>query len=347
MRANVVKALRSTFGELVQRRLWPVALALVIAIVAVPVLLSTGGSTSTPAATPTAGAPAAGTPVAVASDDPAAADSPASGRGLGRLSGRDPFASPPSASAHSGSSASGATPGTGSAGSGASGSPAGAIGSSGSSGASTTSPGTSTSGSTGTTGGTGSGGGTGTTGTTPTTPTPTPTPAPKPKPKPKPKPDPGPPIAIDVTFGLLSGPHVRHRELPRLSPLPGTRDPVAIFLGVEHRTTAVFLISSTTSPLGDGHCRPAADRCHILRMRGGDTEFLTVTTASGTIRYRLDLHRVIVRPRATPATAARPTSRRAQRWGRLSHRMRLDRRTGFAAGVHAGVAVLDALQPLP
>jgi hypothetical protein len=343
-----MKALRTTFDELVQRRLWPVALALVIAIIAVPVALSTsGGSTASPAPAPPA-ATAAPDAIAVATDVAAVGATPASGRGVHRLARRDPFTAP-----HVSVAAPGVPGPAGASSGGASGSASGS-GTSGDPGSTAGSPDTSTTatGTSGTTDTTGTTGTTGTSGTGSSGASPTPSPG-SDTPKPKPKADAGPAIAIDVTFGRLSGAGVRHRELPRLSPLPGTRDPVVIFLGVEERTTAVFLVSSTASPLGDGHCRPAPHRCHILRMRGGDTEFFAVTTATGTVRYQLDLHHVIDRTRAAraaaarQATAARPDSRRARRWNRLSHRMGLDGGSGFAAGLHAGVAVLDALHPLP
>jgi hypothetical protein len=62
-----MSAVRSIFNDLVDRRLWPVALALVAALVAVPVMLSGGASAPAPdPAAPLAGAAPAASPTAQA-----------------------------------------------------------------------------------------------------------------------------------------------------------------------------------------------------------------------------------------------------------------------------------------
>lgn len=91
-----MRSVRDLFGELVQRRLWPVALLLVVGLVAVPVVLAkhgapqSGSDTPPPppaAAGPTAGAPGAGQP---AEPIVSAAASPDAGAPL-RGQAKDPF----------------------------------------------------------------------------------------------------------------------------------------------------------------------------------------------------------------------------------------------------------------
>jgi hypothetical protein len=87
-----MKPVKDLFHDLVDRRLWPVALLLVVAIVAVPVLLgskSDGATTTGDASAATAAAGTASGPVAVS--DTSVVATTASGRGLRRDARVNPF----------------------------------------------------------------------------------------------------------------------------------------------------------------------------------------------------------------------------------------------------------------
>jgi len=122
-----MRAIRDVWSELVERRLWPIALLLVVALVAVPVVL---------AKQPAAGQAAAGTDapavgaVASASGEPVVSVSTGDG-GSAPLLGRskDPFKAPPKPASSTTGSATTATGGTPAAGRTPSGGPTGSGGS--------------------------------------------------------------------------------------------------------------------------------------------------------------------------------------------------------------------------
>lgn len=90
---TLIDPLKRIASDLVERRLWPVAVALLVAIVAVPVVLGGGGETASPApAAPTAAeSPASKSLITVADT---AATTPPSSR-AGKI--EDPFYDPPAA----------------------------------------------------------------------------------------------------------------------------------------------------------------------------------------------------------------------------------------------------------
>ena len=58
--------------------------------------------------------------------------------------------------------------------------------------------------------------------------------------------------------------------------------------------TAVFLLDHGVVATGDGNCEPAPDTCETIQMRAGDTEFFDVRDATGavTAQYQLDLVKI-------------------------------------------------------
>jgi hypothetical protein len=98
-------------------------------------------------------------------------------------------------------------------------------------------------------------------------------------------------------------------DVARLSPLPSAEDPFLVFLGVaEDGESATFLLSSDAVPTGMGTCEPSAERCERIRMRAGDTEYFDVTTPEGeVVQYELEVRRIAreVGPTADAASAAR------------------------------------------
>ena len=139
-----------------------------------------------------------------------------------------------------------------------------------------------------------------------------------------------------MRFGDTSGAIGEARELQRLKGLPGG-SPKMVYLGLkdDHRT-AVFLVAAGVTVQGDGHCDPTPDNCQTLRMKAGDTVFLTVPQGSGAAKqYEVDLVKVVTRSTHSAAAAAKAHSAEAkggrallrENLGRLG-RYRYDRATG-------------------
>jgi hypothetical protein len=253
-----MSSITNLWGQLVQRRLWPVAILLVAALAAVPLALAKQPAPANPAA------PLASTDKGddVLASQPIVAQASAADRSkhhkvLGKA--KNPFGvaetetgsgTPPSSDGVAKADDSAATT------------------------TSTTSGGT-----TPTTSGDS---------TTPTTTPPTGTTTPVP----------APPKTYDmydltVRFGDENG--TARKTLKRLQPLPSKESPVLIYLGVmRDGKTAVFLVGSNVNPVGDGSCDPGPDDCQTLRLRAGDTEFLDVVGDGGTVgaQYQLDLVKI-------------------------------------------------------
>ncbi|MDQ5808313.1 MAG: hypothetical protein M3320_06510, partial [Actinomycetota bacterium] len=74
--------------------------------------------------------------------------------------------------------------------------------------------------------------------------------------------------------------------------------------------TALFLVSSDAEATGDGTCQPSPDNCERIEMQAGETEFFDVTTPDGAVvQYQLDLVRVARVKSASAAVAAGNRSR--------------------------------------
>jgi hypothetical protein len=277
--------LRSIVTDLVEKRLWPVAILLVLALAAVPVLLGRGAE---PEPGPSAAAPAApaSTPAAraqIAVDVPV----PANRERDGKL--RNPFkqrgataaapATAPAPPIATAPSTTGTAPQAGNRDT--------------SSGPAIADPGPPA------------------VDVTPPGPTPPAEPA---------EPDAAAPKAdsldayrISLRFGR-TGKVTTRRDLARLTPLPTVDNPFFVFLGVlEGGKRAVFLVSADAKPTGDGVCKPRPADCQTLELRVGDTEYFDIARAEGTVQYELEL--VSIRKEgagsASEAVAARARASKA------------------------------------
>jgi hypothetical protein len=253
-----MSAPRNMLKELVDRKLWPIALVLVIALVAVPVLLTKKAPTDI--VTPPSGPLpySSGSTLPAISVKNAPANSNLSGKG------RNPFGPQ-----HVATTSTTATV------------------------ASVTAPstGTTTSTSTGATGlsSTGTSGGSGTTSSGSSsssggTPAPTPTtPAPAPAPKPA-------PTGLTSTQAYHVTPAITTANggvntidpLERLSILPSKQRPMLVELGVlQGGHSVVFVVEPGTVVSGAGTCTPGPIDCEILTLNAGQTEGISKQTASG------------------------------------------------------------------
>jgi len=297
--------LRNVVKDLVDKRLWPVALLLVGALVAAPLLLgrSSGESAAPPIPATTPGANAT---TALADDGGAAskavvtldtgADAPEHLGGKVRDPFREPKATVTKKTAETGDANATAAPAT----TGGS-SAAPSVVASPDPGTSTPTPASST--------GTGSSDTTsGATGTT------------KAKATPKTKTTTTAPTAEDTTdtyhvsvrFRVEGGKLTTIRDVARLSPLPSVTDPFFVYLGVLKVSTsntkrAVFIVSSDATPNGEGACHPTKQDCEAVELTVGQTAYFDATAPDGKVtQYELQLagiHKTAVKSEAKASAA--------------------------------------------
>lgn len=272
--------LRNLGHDLVDKKLWPVAVLLVLGVIAVPFLLGGGEE---PASAPVAAAPVAG---AAAIAPPATAEvavaveEPLLRKRSGRT--RDPFKQQYVVTTKDGAVTSAVTGGSG---------VAPGVGSTGTK----TTPAT----------------GTGGTTTGPAAPVKPVTPA-TPKAAP-PKLDPLDVYRVALRFGE-PGEQKTMRNIARLSPLPDSDLPFFIFLGVlSGGKKAVFLVGADATVTGDGTCRPSRANCETVEMGRGDTVFLDRETSEGVTQYELDLLSVTRRTSAQAVAARRAQATTSQK----------------------------------
>ena len=251
--------------DLREKRLAPVALLLLGAIVVIPIALAKGRKAQPAPATTTTTAAAPAAPVIQSQPQAGPVESK-----LQTFSPRDPFE--PTVRI--------ATAGGGGGGGG---------------GTTSTGGGTSTSTTTTTTGG----GGGATTGVGPTTGTGTPTTGTPPTGTTTPQTKTTLfTYTVDLRFGT-SGVTKTYKDVKRLDLIPSEKNPKIDFLGVTTTgKTAVFLVSSDIGvDTSGGKCRPSADNCTFLYLRpDGDHDLATLTDADGTVYHMrlLAIHRVTV-----------------------------------------------------
>jgi hypothetical protein len=267
----VDKFIRKFVKELKDSRLWPVAAALVLALVAVPLLLAKPAKEEAAVAPAPVGAATPGTasplselkPIADVKDASAATER----KSVDRLPSRNPF-EPLKKDAEAG--ATGATGAVATA-------PAGTTGPVGA-----TSGGTAAGGDTGSSTGSGAGTGTGDSGSTGggsgsdeqktfyyT-------------------------FVADVTFGKVD--ETKRRKIQQLRALPSSDLPVIVFMGAtSDGDKAVFLVGSGADVTGDGTCKPSDEQCSFLYMKPGDNVTIVVGDASGSLTtYELKLHKISI-----------------------------------------------------
>lgn len=284
--------------DLIERRLWPVAILLLIGVIAVPVLLL---KRSSPSGTPVPLPPAVSVANAAAASPAASASAPASGSAPAKATAkatatatataggsrtahisRDPFGGG-AAQTSTTSTAAAAPSGTshGSTGTTAvamvSPSPSASSSSAGSSAASATSAPTATHAAAPTV-------------TVAAPPARTNTAAPT-STTPEARPAAVVPVqswttySVSVRYGPTAAASLR-RDIARLEPLPSASHPAAMFMGVTaHGHQAVFALGAAVRQhAGPGICRVDRAHCSEILLGAGQTEQLTLPTASGGTR---------------------------------------------------------------
>ena len=291
-------AVRNIVRDLVEKRLWPVAIALLVSIVAVPVILGRGGAPDTAPVAPGVQGSAPGAPAIQVADASAS-----SGDHGGRV--RNPFgtaadaASTTAGSAGTGSATPSSSPST-SAGStpvsasSASGAPAPAV-------AVHATPASSSS--------TGAASGSTQSISNPAPARRAPAPASgetisKTTP---PKAGTSATYSVTVRFGRTDGTRRTLRDVARLTALPNAKAPVVSLLGVlRGGHTAVLRVGPTATASGNGACKPSAASCTTVELNVGDAEYFRVAGARGdaVAWYYLKLLHVDRHESASKAVAA-------------------------------------------
>ncbi|HKP21372.1 MAG TPA: hypothetical protein VJT68_07635 [Thermoleophilaceae bacterium] len=256
--------------DLQQKRLAPVAIALLVGLVAIPVVLAKPAEDAAPAPVPRVSAAQrenADRALAALSQVKLGDEKVGSGSTLGVFDPKNPFKAPRGAIKKQVASSGGAAgPGSASGPSSNSGSTNG-----GSSGG-TTSGGTTT-----TTGGT-TGGGTTTTTTVYK-------------------------YVVDVTFEANG--RTRHiKGLEKLDMLPSQQSPLLIFMGVTaNGGNAVFMVDSTLKAAGEGKCKPSASQCAFAYI-GAGSEYMFSNESGDSYRVKIDeIRKVKVSPGGSAAKA--------------------------------------------
>lgn len=261
---NFVKGI---FKELLERKLWPVAALLIVALVAVPILLSKQAPTDLLVQKPLNLPPySSGSTLPAISVRTTASSSKLPGNG------RNPFTpqevaktttstTPTAPTTGSAGSGTGSTTGTATGGTGAASSPSAS--------APTTSPSPST------------------TSTTPASPSPAPTAPAVTKPAPTGLTD---TEAYDVALSITTpqGGVNAIDPLERDGVLPSKQQPLVVELGVlQGAHDVLFAVQRGTVVSGPGTCTPGPIDCQILSLAPGQTEGLSVLTSGGVVSEAL------------------------------------------------------------
>lgn len=275
--------LRNVITDLVEKRLWPVAVALVAALVAVPILL--GGKSD--AVTPPAVASTASTATpATTAAQVVSLEQQAAGKTANSASVRDPFVQHHQARGSDAEIRAAVKT--------VAASLVDALGPKKKD--ATTSSSTSSSASTG---------GSSSSGTTaPSTPTTTsPTTGATTPPKSVTT------YSVDLSFGE-SGAEKKYNDIARLTPLPSSDSPFFVYMGLSaDKKSAMFLINGDVVPSGDGHCTPSPQDCQQITLTKGDIEFFDMQSGTaGVVQYQLELRNI----KATTTSAAKAAAAHAR-----------------------------------
>lgn len=269
---------KNVLADLIEKRLWPVAIALVAALVAVPIVL---GGSSDSSGTPVAGVtPATASGAGTSQAEVVSLEEQAAGKVQRKGSLKNPFVQhhQPKPVTVETTAASSATPSNTSSGSESAGSSNASTGGTSDDSSSTKAPTPATD----TTGG---------------------------------KTDVKKSTTFKVAFEFgEQGAMKTYNNVARLTPLPSSDNPFFVYLGLaDDGKSAIFLLSGTAEASGDGKCTPSHDDCQQIALKAGDTEFLDVASGTaGTVEYTLTVKSIKKTTAATAATAAKARARESK-----------------------------------
>jgi hypothetical protein len=117
---------------------------------------------------------------------------------------------------------------------------------------------------------------------------------------------------LDVKFGR-PGREKRYANLSRMSFLPNADVPALLFMGVpQDAKSALFFVHPTLSHAGEGVCIPSKANCNFLKLAIGREHFLSVNDYEFRIKL-LGIKRVKLSAERKQRAAQRKTSRRSAR----------------------------------
>jgi hypothetical protein len=119
------------------------------------------------------------------------------------------------------------------------------------------------------------------------------------------------PQELTVRFGADDA--MERMRVKKLEPVPVGEEPLVLYLGVaDGGKSAVFLIDSSVEADGDGECMPDPNTCEKVHLRAGETEFFDIVDESGdsVASYQLDLLEI---HKAGKASASKARSSKAVR----------------------------------
>jgi len=150
---------------------------------------------------------------------------------------------------------------------------------------------------------------------------------------------------LSVRFGPSDGAELPKSVLKRLEALPSTEAPVLAYLGVlDDKKTAVFLIDTGVIAQGDGECKPSRASCETVHLKEGETEFFDVLGEDGvTIEAQFQLDVVKIRRKAT--SSAKTAKASVSKAGRRIVRARVAGDGPLRYGFSAKTGRLHKLSP--
>ena len=125
--------------------------------------------------------------------------------------------------------------------------------------------------------------------------------------------------------------------------LPNADAPVLVYRGVEEGgKVAVFELTGSVTAQGDGGCEPSPEDCQILRLREGETEFITVndTGTETDAQYQLEVEKIHTKKTTSKSELTKTSTAGRKVLSKLGPQgpVRLRRRDGHAAQVDAKTA---------
>lgn len=120
-------------------------------------------------------------------------------------------------------------------------------------------------------------------------------PAPPKAPEPTATPVPTAPAgSVRIRFGTTEG-DPTPAIIERLSVLPDEENPVVVYRGTEKNgKVAVFELTGVVQSQGDAECLPSPEDCQTIKLRAGETQFITVSETGETTdaQYQLDVVKI-------------------------------------------------------
>jgi hypothetical protein len=140
--------------------------------------------------------------------------------------------------------------------------------------------------------------------------------------------------AADVRFGKEG--NLDRKTLQQFRSLPSSQDPVLVFMGVkEDGETAIFLQSSAATSTGEGNCEPD-DTCTFLYMKQGDKQRIeAVNSNDEVVTYELVLLNIDVKRTDGPEKAESSSRSKRSKRSRRSVEDAKGRTNPFARGFQA------------